>query len=101
MALLMMPGVCLRVGHDPLLPGRVLVPGAGPAADGDDVGLAVAVDVGDLDLIAAGEVVVDDDAIELGARGARAIGTRQAEDGSPQRPQGTKKTSILKLEIVR
>ena len=63
-ALLMMPGVCLPERDDPLLPGRVLVPGAGAPAQGDDVGLLVAVHVGDLDLVAAGKVGVDDDAIE-------------------------------------
>ena len=34
------------------------------SAQGDDVGLLVAVDVGDLDLVAAGKVGVDDATIE-------------------------------------
>ena len=53
-----------RRRDDPLLPGRVLKPGAGPAAKPDDVGSAVAVDVGHLDLIPAREIGVDDDPFE-------------------------------------
>ena len=61
------PGRLLARRHDPLLPGRVLVPGAGASTQGDDVRLLVAVDVGNLDLVAAGQVGVDDHSLEVEA----------------------------------
>ena len=75
-------GRLLAGAHDPLLPRRVLVPGAGASAHGDDVGLLVAVDVGHLDLIGAREVVVDDDALDLGSR-QQAAGSRQSRTRTP------------------
>src|SRR5271165_4292287 len=60
------PGGLLPSGDDPLFPGRVLVPGAGASAQGDDVGFPVPVGIGDLDLVAVWKIIVNDDAVEAG-----------------------------------
>ena len=72
--------------HDSFLPCWILIPGACASANGDHVGLLVAVHIGHLDLVGPREIGVDHDAVEF-------LTVSMAEQDAQPRSRAGRKTS--------